>query len=94
LNLSGSVPKSTAKSPSVLTLNALQGVLGLPSLNTNSVTIISAPNGSQGAGVTSSTSGVVNFTAPTNKTGTFVIAFTYTANGVTVTGSTITVTVT
>jgi len=76
--LSGSVAKSAKGTPSVLTLNALQGILGTPSLNTTSVTITSAPNGSQGEAVT----------------GTYVITFTYTAYGVTVAGSTITVTVT
>ncbi|MFM8894548.1 MAG: hypothetical protein ACKOE2_04015 [Actinomycetales bacterium] len=86
--------KSAKGTPSVLTLNALQGILGTPSLNTTSVTITSAPNGSQGEAVTATSSGSISFTAPTNKTGTYVITFTYTAYGVTVAGSTITVTVT
>gem|GEM_PF-4861414 len=72
--------KSAKGTPSVLTLNALQGILGTPSLNTTSVTITSAPNGSQGEAVTATSSGSISFT--------------YTAYGVTVAGSTITVTVT
>jgi len=72
----------------------LQSIGGVPGLNPASVTITSSPSGSQGASVTATSAGVISFTAPTNKSGTFVISFTYTAYGVTVQGSTLTVTVT
>ena len=94
LSLTGTIGKSSKNAPSVLTVNALQGVAGTPSLDISSVAISAAPAGAAGASVTSTAAGAVSFTAPTNKTGTFTIAFTYTVNGVTVQGSTISITVT
>lgn len=59
-----------------------------------SVVIDSAPAGSSGMSVSGTASGAITFTAPKNKTGDVVVSFTYIRGGVTVTGNTVTFTVT
>lgn len=75
-------------------MNVLTGIAGSTSLDQASVMITSMPVGSTGASVTSTTNGSISFTAPSNKTGTFLVTFTYLVNGVPVTGNTISITVT